>query len=92
MLNHVPPAATRTSRSACGTTSAPRTTCIQFVIQRKPTVWMDGGWDAKFGLDSKSQGTGFTDDEARDFRINGVADFRQYMFDVFRTTEDYVAA
>jgi len=64
---------------------------IQFVIQRKPTVWMEGGWDAKFGLDSKSQGTGFTDDEARGFRINGIADFRQYMNDVFRKTEDYVA-
>ena len=23
---------------------------IQFVMQRKPTVWMEGGWDAKFGL------------------------------------------
>jgi hypothetical protein len=32
---------------------------IQFVIQRKPTVWIEGGWDAKLGLDSKSQGTGF---------------------------------
>ncbi len=65
--------------------------CIQFVIQRKPTVWIEGGWDAKFGLDSKSQGTGFTDDEARAFRIKGAADFRQYMFDVFRRTEDFVA-
>lgn len=65
---------------------------IQFVLQRKPTVWMDGGWPEKFGLDSKSQGTGFTDDEARNFRIRGFADFRQYMTDVFRHTEAYVGA
>ena len=65
--------------------------CIQFVIQRKPTVWMEGGWPEKFGLDSKSQGTGFTDDEARKFRINGVGDFRTYMAEVFQRTEDFVA-
>ena len=48
--------------------------CIQFVIQRKPTVWMEGDWPEKFGLDSKSQGTGFTDDEARNFRISDIGD------------------
>lgn len=62
---------------------------IQFVIQRKPTVWM-AGWAEKFGLDAKSQGTGFTDEQARDFRIRGVADFRTYMLDVFGHTEAYV--
>jgi hypothetical protein len=63
---------------------------IQFVIQRKPTVWMQAGWDEKFGLDSKSQGTGFGDDEARNFRIKGMDDFRQYMRDVFHRTEEYL--
>src|SRR5437588_11649631 len=60
---------------------------IQFVIQRKPTVWIEGGWDSKFGLDSKSQGTGFTEDEARSFRFTGVTDFRRYMQDVFARTD-----
>ncbi|MEX2246438.1 MAG: DinB family protein [Dehalococcoidia bacterium] len=64
---------------------------IQFVLQRQPTVWMEGGWDKRFGLDAKSQGTGFTDDEARAFRIEGAADFRLYMAEVFRRTEAYVA-
>lgn len=64
---------------------------IQFVIQRKPTVWIEGGWPAKFGLDSKSQGTGFTDAEARDFRFAGIAEFRSYMADVFAKTDAYVA-
>jgi len=64
---------------------------IQFVIQRKPTVWIEGGWDKKFGLDSKSQGTGFSEDEARNFHIKGAAEFRHYMLDVFRKTEEFVA-
>jgi hypothetical protein len=65
---------------------------IQFVIQRQPTIWMRDGWAEKFGLDSKSQGTGFSDGEARGFRLTGMPDFRQYMADVFRTTEAYVDA
>ena len=65
---------------------------IQFVIQRKPTVWMEGGWDTKFGLDAKSQGTGFTDAEALDFRFDGIADFRTYMQQVFARTDAFVAA
>jgi len=65
---------------------------IQFVIQRKPTVWIEGGWPERFGLDAKSQGTGFTGDEARAFRLNSIADFRRYMTGVFARTEAYVAA
>lgn len=63
---------------------------VQFVIQRKPTVWLAGGWHQKFGLDPKSQGTGFSDDEARAFRIKGAGEFRQYMLDVFRKSEEFV--
>ncbi len=65
---------------------------IQFVIQRKPTVWIEGGWDTKFGLDSKSQGTGFTEDEAHKFRFTGIGDFRRYMQDVFARTDAFVGA
>jgi hypothetical protein len=64
---------------------------IQFVMQRKPTVWLEGGWPEKFGLDSKSQGTGFSDDEALGFRFNDIAAFRGYMADVFARTQAYVA-
>jgi hypothetical protein len=65
---------------------------VNFVVQRKPTVWLDGGWAERFGLDAKSQGTGFTDDQARDFRLPDVAGFRDYMRDVFTATEAWVAA
>ena len=63
---------------------------VQFIFQRQPTVWMTGGWDQKFGLDSKAQGTGFTDDEARSFRIGSVSDFKSYMSDVWKSTEAYL--
>lgn len=65
---------------------------VQFIMQRKPTVWMEGGWDAKFGLDAKAQGTGMTDDQARGFRIDGVGDFLSYMSDVFARSEQYISA
>ncbi|MGH7622311.1 MAG: DinB family protein, partial [Gemmatimonadaceae bacterium] len=63
---------------------------INFVVQRQPTVWLQGGWPVKFGLDAKSQGTGFTDDEARDFRFDGISGFRSYMDDVFAATHRFV--
>ena len=65
---------------------------VQFVVQGKPTVWLDGGWPQKFGLDPKQQGTLYTDDQARAFRINDFAEFRRYMTGVFKATEDYVSA
>ena len=65
---------------------------INFVVQRQPTVWLQGGWPEKFGLDAKSQGTGFTDAEAKDFRFDDIAAFRRYMTDVFATTQTFVAA
>jgi hypothetical protein len=65
---------------------------VNFVVQGKPTVWLDGGWPAKFGLDPKNQGTLFTDEQSRAFRINDFAEFRRYMLDVFKVTEDFVSA
>ncbi|MBF6599732.1 MAG: DinB family protein [Dehalococcoidia bacterium] len=63
---------------------------INFVVRRQPTVWLAGGWPAAFGLDAKSQGTGFTDDEAKAFRIEGIGEFRRYMADVFASTRRFV--
>jgi hypothetical protein len=65
---------------------------VQFVVQRQPTVWLAGAWHDRFGLDPKSQGTGFTDDDARAFRIHDIAAFRAYMADVFSASEAFVAA
>jgi hypothetical protein len=64
---------------------------VNFVVQGKPTVWLGGEWPQKFGLDPKLQGTLFTDEQARAFRINDFAEFRRYMNDVFTATEGFVS-
>ena len=65
---------------------------IQFVLQRKPTVWLDGAWDAKFGLDRVAQGTGMSLQEAQNLRIGSKDDWQQYMRAVWQATEDFLAA
>jgi hypothetical protein len=64
---------------------------IQFVIQHRATVWMEGGWPEKFGLDARSQGTGMTDEDASNFRISSLDEFRRYMTAVWAATDAYLA-
>ncbi len=64
---------------------------VRFVLQRRPTIWMEGGWDKRFGLDSKAQGTGMGQEDAFKLRISSLDDFRTYMHQVFKETEGYVA-
>lgn len=64
---------------------------IQFVIQHRATVWMEGGWPEKLGLDARSQGTGMTDEAASNFRISSLAEFRHYMTAVWAATDGYLA-
>ena len=45
---------------------------VNFVIQRQPTVWLQGGYDERFGLHRTAQGTGMTEDEANAVTIAGV--------------------
>lgn len=64
---------------------------VQFVLQRRPTVWMEGGWHEKFGLDYKAQGTGMSPEEAAALRLPSVTAFLPYMREVWRATEAYLA-
>ncbi len=64
---------------------------IQFVIQRKPTVWLEEGWDKRFGLDRIAQGTGMSLEDAQGLRINSKEDFLAYMNAVAKATDDYLA-
>jgi hypothetical protein len=90
--NHVPPGGNQNIAFSLWHYVRTEDNVVNFVVQGKPTVWLNGGWPEKFGLDAKSQGTGFTDDQARGFRLNDFAAFRTYMADVFKTTEDFVAS
>lgn len=65
---------------------------IKFVLQRKPTAWLEGEWNQKFGLDRIAQGTGMSLQEARALRINSKEAFQQYMQTVWRATEEFLAA
>ncbi|HZU77443.1 MAG TPA: DinB family protein, partial [Dehalococcoidia bacterium] len=65
---------------------------IRFVVQRRPTVWIERGWDRRFGLDPRSQGTGMSDEEASALRISSLPDFRRYMEQVWGATDEFLAA
>lgn len=64
---------------------------IQFVLQRKPTIWMEGKWDDKFGLPPTAQGTGMTLAEAQALKIEPREDFVKYMQEVWAATDAFLA-
>src|SRR3990172_8660232 len=57
---------------------------IQYVLQGKPTVWIEGGWDVKLGLHRTAQGTGMALADAQDLRIADQAAFMDYMQAVWK--------
>ncbi len=63
---------------------------IRFVLQRRPTVWIEGKWDERFGLDSKAQGTGMSPEEAVALRISDVPAFCTYMGQVWKEVPPYL--
>jgi len=65
---------------------------VNFVAQRKNTVWLDGGYDAVFGLHRTAQGTGMTAAEAAAVRITDVARWAEYQAGVWAATAAYLEA
>jgi DinB superfamily len=64
---------------------------VRCVIQHRTTVWVEGGWYQRLGLDSRSRGTGMTDEDAEHFRIASLPEFRKYMTGVWASTDEYLA-
>ena len=64
---------------------------INFFLQKKAPVWNAEGWDKKFGMDPKAQGTGMTAEQAAAVRIQSLPDFLKYMENVFKASEAYLA-
>ena len=65
---------------------------IRWILQdRRPTVWMEGGWAERLGLPPVSQGTGMPAAEAHALRIRDTAAFLAYMRAVRASTEDYLS-
>ena len=63
---------------------------VRFVLQRRPTVWMEGKWDERFGLDSKAQGTGMTPEDAVALRISDIPAFCGYTSEVWKEALAYL--
>ena len=38
---------------------------VNYIAQGRPTVWLEGGYDQRFGLHRTSQGTGMPEEEAK---------------------------
>ncbi len=65
---------------------------VRFILQdRRPTVWMDGGYAEKLGLPPVAQGTGMSVEDARAFRIKDFDLFRRYVAETWASTTDYLA-
>ena len=63
---------------------------VNFVIQHESTVWLDGGYDERFGLHRTAQGTDMTVDEANAVRIEDLDGWRQYQTAVWQATGRYL--
>ena len=65
---------------------------VRFVLQdRRPTIWMEGGYADRLALPPVAQGTGMTTQEAQGLRLKDLALFREYVAKVWASTDDYLA-
>jgi len=64
---------------------------IQFILQgRKPTVWIEGGYFERFGMDKIAQGTGMPAADAQALRLPALDDWMQYQHAVWQATDAYL--
>ena len=65
---------------------------VRFLLQnRRPTVWMEGGYADKLGLPAVAQGTGMTSDEAHGIQITDVDTFQRYLDEVWASTDEFLS-
>jgi hypothetical protein len=66
---------------------------VQFILQeRKPTIWLDGGFHERWGLEKIAQGTGMTVQAAQAMRLPPVDDWLQYQTAVWQATDAYLGS
>jgi hypothetical protein len=65
---------------------------INWVVQRQPTVWIEGGYDVALGLPRTSQGTGMTEAEANAVVLRDLDRWRRYQPAVWQATDAYLGA
>ena len=65
---------------------------VRWVIQdRRPPIWVEGGYAEKLGLPATAQGTGMSTADAHALRIKDVPLFREYTSSVWAGTEELFA-
>lgn len=64
---------------------------VNWVVQKAPTVWLNGGYDEAFGLPKNSQGTGMTTGEANAVQVHDVPKWLEYQSKVWAATDSYLA-
>lgn len=66
---------------------------VQFILQgRKPTVWIEGGYFERFGLDKIAQGTGMSTADAQALRVPPIAEWMTYQSAVWKATDEYLSS
>ncbi len=64
---------------------------VRFILQdRRPTVWMEGGWAEKLGLPAVAQGTGMPSADAQAMRIKDIDAFKGYVQQVWASTREWL--
>jgi hypothetical protein len=64
---------------------------LRFILQGRPPIWNEGNWHERLGLPPRVQGTGMVHEEARKFHIADLNLFMQYVAEVWREFEEYLA-
>ncbi len=66
---------------------------VQFILQdRRPTVWLEGGYHERFGLDRIAQGTGMTTEDANALRLPPIDEWMGYQQAVWQATDAYLSS
>jgi len=63
---------------------------MNLLLQKKPPIWNAEEWDKKLEMESRSQGTGMTAEQAAAVRIKDIKEFIKYMDSASRATEAYL--
>ena len=61
---------------------------LNWVLNRRPTVWMEGGFDEKLELHRTSQGTGMTEEEANAVILRNLQIWQEYQPRVWQRTAE----
>jgi hypothetical protein len=63
---------------------------VNWVINQRPTVWLEGGYDEKLGLPRTSQGTGMTREQADAVVLKDAGIWQEYQQSVWKVTGEYL--